>query len=119
MINEDEEETMTLTEAIIANKATRVEMLLHEAEDATSLIALCSDRGQTLLEIACEHGNLETAQVLLASKSDANHVNPCNGDGETLLIKALRKGNKLIASSLLEYNADPKIESKLGVNAIN
>lgn len=73
-----------------------------------------SDNQQTALMLAVRHGNKDTVQLLLESKSD---VNLQDKDGCTALMAACEHGYIDIVRLLLDNsNCDPDIKDNVSVN---
>ena len=67
---------------------------------------LTNEKGDTILMLACYHGHLEVARLLLENGADPNRV---NDRGQSILAGAVFKKEEDIVRLLCEWGADPDL----------
>ncbi len=72
-----------------------------------------TDRGATPLVHAAKSGNTKIALALLKSGSEPNASSEVH-DGHTALIFAIKRGDKVLAGSLIQHGVDVNTENKHG-----
>ena len=78
-------------------------------------VNLCDRRGNSLLLLACYHGHLETARMLLKAGAE---VDRRNAKGQTPLGGVAFKGYRKIAELLLWHGADIHADNGGGITPI-
>ncbi len=78
-------------------------------------INLADAKGNTLLMLACYHGQLETARMLLQAGAEPDRR---NDRGQTPLGGVAFKGETQIVSLLLQHGADPDADNGGGMTPI-
>ena len=111
ILEQEEEEDTFLSSALVRAASVdiysvdAVEMLLSLEADLNS----SNSYGSTPLMIACDHGNIRIATLLLQGRANINHL---NNDGRTALMKACLSETPLndLVRLLIEYGADINIK---------
>lgn len=90
---------------------------LSELRQTTGLdLEARTNRGSTLLMLACYHGHVETARWLIAQGADVHTV---DDSGNTVLMGAAFKGHTEIVELLLASGADHQQQNPRGQTALD
>merc|ERR1719265_1366724 len=101
-----------LIEAAASKNAAVQKLLLPKVADTT----VCDDTGRTALHCAAHHGDVDGIK-LVSSRSPQGWIEARDGEGETLLMSAVRGGQSSAVEGVIKFlcdqNADVNAQSTI------